>query len=88
MNHGSPKSHQVPRLQSCPFCGSTAAPRMQDSEEFYGELWEDINAVCFQVVCDASSPNGPGGCGGSGGFFEKPSEAIAAWNRRATGETT
>jgi hypothetical protein len=70
-------------LAPCPFCSHTAAPKPWTYREMVGEdYWDDGNADSFAVVCDAEKPDGPGGCGGSGGFFPTEEAAIAAWNRR------
>lgn len=70
-------------LAPCPFCSHTTAPKPWTYREMVGEdYWDDGNADSFAVVCDAEKPDGPGGCGGSGGFFPTEEAAIAAWNRR------
>jgi hypothetical protein len=73
-----------PALLPCPFCGKhhtlklTTFTELEDPD---GDLGlEDSGFLC--VVCDASAPKGPGGCGACGGFFDTESKAIAAWNAR------
>ena len=41
------------------------------------------HAEGFAVVCDATHPHGPGGCGAQAGFWPTKDKGIAAWNRRA-----
>jgi hypothetical protein len=75
-------------LKACPFCGKTHTAKIiraqelaeQDSD-YDDEFWPHSDS--FAVICDASIPNGPGGCGASGGFFPTEAEAVAAWQRRA-----
>jgi Restriction alleviation protein Lar len=74
-------------LKPCPFCGATkplhvtsaAALNCEDEEEF--NSWPHSDS--YAVMCDATKPRGPGGCGASGGFFPTEDDAIAAWNKRA-----
>ena len=75
-------------LKPCPFCGKTHTAEITTAQElaeqdsdYDGEFWQHSDS--FAVICNASRPNGPGGCGASGGFFATKAEAIAAWNRRA-----
>lgn len=74
-------------LLACPYCGKSDTVSVTDSTEFHMIDCEcnDVdegNDRTFAVVCDASRPKGPGGCGASGGFHPTRSAAIAAWNRR------
>lgn len=71
-------------LLPCPFCGHKTAPKMTDSEEYYGEFFDDSSDVFFAVICDASKPKSIGGCGAAGGFARTEEEAIAKWNLRAS----
>lgn len=72
----------------CPFCGMTAsiaimpASEIHDDCEGYDHYGHDES---YAVVCDASQPNGPGGCGASGGFQPTKKAAWVAWNRRYAG---
>lgn len=74
-------------MKPCPFCGKTNTLVVTSSAELNSEDEEEFNAWphsdSFAVMCDASRPNGPGGCGGMGGFFPAAEEAMAAWNKRA-----
>lgn len=42
-----------------------------------------MHSESYAVTCDASRPNGPGGCGASGRYFPTYDKAASAWNRRA-----
>ena len=71
-------------LEPCPFCGKTDTARIVRASEIWGE--EDMfyqHTETYAVMCDASSPNGPGGCGSSSGFKPYPQEAVNLWNTRA-----
>ncbi len=72
-------------LAPCPFCGHASSPKLTDSREFQDDIdgcFDETNDVCYAIVCDASKPGGPGGCGGMSRFASKPEQAIAAWNTR------
>lgn len=69
-------------LKPCPMCGKAVA-KVTTSSEMFPEQDDEGNSESYAVVCDAHMPNGPGGCGASGGFAPTEAEAIAAWNRRA-----
>lgn len=78
----------VPTPKNCPFCGkgnalklTTAQELAEQDSDYDGEFWE--HSESWAVICDASQPRGPGGCGASGGFFETARRAVDAWNRRA-----
>lgn len=73
-------------LAPCPFCGRTDAlaeawRSVEDGDDWTGE--HDDSAY---IVCDASNPGGPGGCGASGGHRPTMSEARSAWNTRASND--
>lgn len=74
-------------FEACPFCGLvhtlklTSAQEIAQEGEDEPEPWEHSDS--YTVVCDASRPNGPGGCGAQGGFKLTPAEAVTAWNSRA-----
>ena len=75
------------QLKCCPFCGHahalklTTAQELAEDGEVDPEPW--MHSDSWAVMCDASSPNGPGGCGASGGFFPTEAEAVRRWNARA-----
>lgn len=67
----------------CPFCGKQQTLQVISGQELMGEdqeFWQHSDS--FGVVCDASSPDGKGGCGAMGGFKPTEDEAIEAWNTR------
>ena len=75
-------------LLPCPFCGQshtlvtiTAQELAEQDSDYDGEFWE--HSESWAVICDASRPDGPGGCGANGGFKPTKDEAIEVWNRRA-----
>lgn len=53
------------RLRACPFCGSTAAPALQQE-----------GRTRFLVLCERYC----GGCEGSTGSYTTADEAIRVWN--------
>ena len=60
-------------LKNCPFCGKP----VPDIKIFPED--EKIRfSPRFGVVCDWDY----GGCGGAGGLYKTPQEAVAAWNQR------
>lgn len=68
----------------CPFCGKQHTLQVISGQELMGEdqeFWQ--HSESFGVVCDASSPDGKGGCGAMGGFKPTEDEAIEAWNTRS-----
>ena len=68
----------------CPFCGKQQTLQVISGQELMGEdqeFWQHSDS--FGVVCDASSPDGKGGCGAMGGFKPTEDEAIEAWNTRS-----
>lgn len=72
----------------CPFCGKADTPVIGRASDL---LWDEESegpyphSDSFSVLCNAARPDGPGGCGASGGYFPTEAEAIAAWNRRTAG---
>lgn len=67
----------------CPFCGKQHTLQVISGQELMDEnqeFWQ--HSESFGVVCDASTPDGKGGCGAMGGFKPTEEEAIEAWNRR------
>lgn len=68
-------------LLPCPFCGKAGLARLCSSHE---DMEDYANAEYWSVMCDASKEagQGPGGCGGQGGFHPTQEKAIEAWNRR------
>lgn len=68
----------------CPFCWKQHTLQVISGQELMGEdqeFWQ--HSESFGVVCDASSPDGKGGCGAMGGFKPTEDEAIEAWNTRS-----
>lgn len=78
-------------LKPCPFCELHHSLKLTTAEELANEGEDDpepwTHSDSFAVICDASRPNGPGGCGASGGFKPTAIEAIETWNRRAPSPT-
>ncbi len=67
----------------CPFCGKHHTLQVISGQELMDEnqeFWQHSDS--FGVVCDASTPDGKGGCGAMGGFKPTEDEAIEAWNTR------
>lgn len=77
----------APLVKACPFCGKRDTLKLTTMQELIEEGEDDpepwLHSDSWAVMCDASSPGGPGGCGASGGFFPSDHAAVAAWNRRA-----
>jgi len=73
----------------CPFCGKSDTLTIGKASDAFSELDDCgdplpyMHTESYSVVCDSSKPDGPGGCGASGGYFPSEHEAVAAWNRRA-----
>ena len=68
----------------CPFCGKQRTLQVISGQELMDEnqeFWQHSDS--FGVVCDASTPDGKGGCGAMGGFKPTEEEAITAWNIRS-----
>lgn len=76
-------------LKPCPFCGKSHTLKLTTAEDMANEGEDDQlpweHSASWAVVCDASSPKGPGGCGATGGFMPTEAEAVAVWNTRADG---
>lgn len=79
-------SDTLPTLLPCPFCGKAHTMKLTTAQELAEEGEDDpepwMHSDSFGVLCDASHPGGPGGCGASSGFFPSEREAVEAWNRR------
>ena len=77
------------QFAKCPFCGKSDTLTIGKASDAFSEPDECgdpspyMHTETYAVVCDASKPDGPGGCGASGGYKLTEDEAIAAWNRRA-----
>lgn len=72
-------------FKKCPFCGKKETVRIQTASEYVYESWGallDTNEQ-YQVVCNATTPIGPGGCGASTGFFDSEEKAVESWQTRA-----
>lgn len=65
----------------CPFCGKVVAVLSWASES--DPAWDFSGEDRCSVVCDASAPDGPGGCGASTGYHSSPELALAAWGMRS-----
>lgn len=74
-------------LLPCPYCGRGDTLRYGCSSEFHEYCDTPLDSdEHFAVFCDASKPNGLGGCGASAGFARTHEEAAALWNRRPAPE--
>lgn len=73
-------------LRSCPFCGKSDTLKRCRASEIFGDEDDEPypHSESYAVVCSAEKPNGPGGCGSSGGYFPTQEEADTAWNTRAS----
>lgn len=60
-------------LKRCPFCGADVA----EVVIFPVDMRERFSPR-FGVVCHYDK----GGCGGAGGLYKSPQEAVAMWNQR------
>lgn len=60
-------------LKKCPFCGESAAYVRIFPEDGHARF-----SPRFGVVCDYER----GGCGGAGGLYKTPQEAVEMWNQR------
>ena len=77
------------QFAKCPFCGKSETLTIGKASDAFsepddcGDPMPYMHTESYAVTCDASKPDGPGGCGASGGYKLTEDEAIAAWNRRA-----
>ena len=60
-------------LRRCPFCGADVA-----EVKIFPEDGKARFSQRFGVVCDYER----GGCGGAGGLYKTPQEAVMMWNQR------
>ena len=60
-------------LKRCPFCGADVA-----EFKVFPADGRKIFSKRYGIVCDYER----GGCGGAGGIYKTPQEAIDAWNQR------
>jgi hypothetical protein len=81
-SHPTPSSCNPAELLACPFCGKTNTLELITAEELANEGEDDPepwqHPPSWAVICDASQPRGPGGCGGTGGFMPSEDEAVSA----------
>jgi hypothetical protein len=75
--------HMTDSLKACPFCRRTDSLILLWASEQEGDDWDESNDDCVQVICDASTDGGKGGCGSSSGFRRTIEEAKTLWNTRA-----
>lgn len=73
-------------LKPCPFCGQQKTLILIPASQYHADDEDDgysySHSETYAVMCDASSPGGPGGCGASSGFKPTEAEAVTLWNRR------
>lgn len=73
--------------KACPFCGKADTLRLVTDHELmleYGRKKKTLpDYVNWVVLCDATTPGGPGGCGASGGYGKTKEIALMKWERRA-----
>jgi hypothetical protein len=75
-------------LLPCPYCGKGNTLRYGRSSEFHEYCDTPLDSDDYVAVfCDATKPNGLGGCGASAGFAATEYEAAELWNRRPAPET-
>jgi len=60
-------------LRECPFCGKCVA-----GIRIFTPDGRKLFTHRYGVVCDYDR----GGCGGAGGIYKTPQEAVAMWNQR------
>jgi hypothetical protein len=70
-------------LLCCPFCGRGDTLTHVWASDLAGDDWTGENDDTVHVVCDASRPGGPGGCGAMCGAAPNVDAATQKWNRRA-----
>ena len=76
-------------LTACPFCGKSNTLVIGKASDVFtepdecGDPLPYMHTESYAVTCDASKPDGPGGCGASGGYKLTEAEAVSAWNARA-----
>ena len=79
-------NHHTAALKPCPFCGNAKTPELVSAAELYCESQEELDSWphsdSYAVICNASKPRGPGGCGATGGFCPSERLAMQGWNKR------
>ena len=86
-SHAQLGPHALHPLKCCPFCGQGHTLKLTTAQEIAEEGEDDpepwMHSDSWAVICDASKPGGPGGCGANGGFAPTEHEAVRKWNQRA-----
>lgn len=72
-------SEVLPKIKSCPFCGSTTAPKICSVFEAFTSVPSTVGEH-WAVICGYND----GGCGASGKYCTSKVDAIKEWNKRAT----
>ena len=69
----------LPKIKSCPFCGSAIAPRIFSAYDAFPEgMLKSSIEEHWSIICDAND----GGCGASGRYCTSKVKAVEEWNKR------
>lgn len=71
-------------LLPCPFCGKQHTVKVVPASEIFGDDEPYQHTESYAGMCDAAKPDGPGGCGASGGYALTEAEAVEKWNLRTS----